>query len=254
MFPLDLSYLRPSLGDANRLYYRYGSAYIRKVLALETDDLILFQPMGELSGGIAYDESAEENDGAYTGVTLGQPGFDGITNCPLFDGANDYNNIYSAGFNADFDGQEGTFSIWGRVSALSVWTDSAARAMFTLLVSGDHYLQVSKRPTDNNLLWLYRADSTNKSVSSLGYTEIDWFHIALTWSLGEDEVKAFYNGSQVGSTQSGLGTWAGNLGVTNCCVGAEITTPTSVWDGWLSMPIVWKKALTPTQIATLAVA
>ncbi|MFV1969356.1 MAG: hypothetical protein ACC628_28375, partial [Pirellulaceae bacterium] len=60
--------------------------------------------MWEASGSISDDLSPQGNDGAYTGVTLGQPGIGDGRTCPLFDGANDYNNIYSAALNTDFDG------------------------------------------------------------------------------------------------------------------------------------------------------
>jgi hypothetical protein len=38
-----------------------------------------------------------------------------------------------------------------------------------------------------------------------------WTHAAMTWDTAADEFKAYINGSQVGTTQTGLGTWAGTV-------------------------------------------
>ena len=79
------------------------AGYIYKVLTADEasgydpSSLIGFWPQNELSGGVSIDHSGLGHDGAYTGVTLGQAGVPGMgMTSPLFDGANDFNNIYSA--------------------------------------------------------------------------------------------------------------------------------------------------------------
>ena len=77
--------------------------YIQKVLGIEPGNLIAYWPMSEPSGGIAINaEGTAARNGAYTGVTLAQPGIGDGNTCPLFDGANDFNNVYSASLDAAF--------------------------------------------------------------------------------------------------------------------------------------------------------
>ena len=52
------------------------------------------------------DISGNGFDGAYTGVTLGQDGIGDGNTCPLFDGANDFLDFYSAGFSSAFNGDQ----------------------------------------------------------------------------------------------------------------------------------------------------
>ena len=84
------------------------AGYIYKVLTADEasgydpSSLIGFWPQNELSGGVSIDHSGLGHDGAYTGVTLGQPGVPGMgMTSPFYDGANDFNNIYSAGLAND---------------------------------------------------------------------------------------------------------------------------------------------------------
>lgn len=251
MFPLDISYLRPNLGDDNRLYWRH-LGYINKVLGIEYSDLILYHPMFEASGSVANDQSQQNNDGAYTGVTLGQAGIGDGQTCPLFDGANDYNNLYSVGFRDDFDGGEGTISLWARVSGAGVWTDGASRRTIGLQVDGNNQIAITKLAANNTLRYFYAAGGTQEQIDKGSVSAAGWMHFALTWSATDDEVKAYYNGVQEGSTKTALGTWVGNLAATTANVGAAATTPTTVWDGRIAHPAVWKKTLTLAQIANLA--
>ncbi len=253
MFPLDISYLRPNLGDDNRLYYRY-LRYIGKVKAIEPANLILYHPMNEPSGGVAVDASPEGNDGAYTGVTLGQTGIGDGETCPLFDSSTSFNNIYSAGFIADFNGAEGTIAAWFKVSGVGVWIDAALRYGPHIYASGNNRVWIGRSTVNNTLQYLYRAGSVGNIVNDAGHSETGWFHAAMTWSAVADEMKAYFNGLQVGVTQTGLGLWAGNPSSDKTNVGCadNNTGPTGVWDGWLAHPPVWTKALTPAQILSLA--
>jgi hypothetical protein len=92
------------------------------------------------------------------------------------------------------------------------------------------------------------------TVKTIGLVEstTDWFHIAVTWDTAADEVKAYFQGSQTGSTLTGLGNWLGSLSENETNVGALMEVPSYCWKGWLAHPAAWTKALTPAQIASLA--
>ena len=120
MFPLDISYLRPKLGDDNRLYWRYGAEYADKILGYSP---IAYWPLWEADGSTAEDISGNGFDGAYVDVTLGADGIGDGRTCPLFDGAAGYMNAFSTGLRDAFNGAEGSFAIWAKVFNVGVWTD-----------------------------------------------------------------------------------------------------------------------------------
>jgi hypothetical protein len=66
-------------------------------------------------------------------------------------------------------------------------------------------------------------------------------------------MKAHVNGSQVGSTQTGLGAWVGALNSQLCSVGAASNIPQRVVDGRVAHCAILGTALTQPQIADLAV-
>lgn len=250
--------LEINVGVTNSDYYQQGVRlvgvnYIEKVKNIQSADLILYHPMNETEGSIANDHSPENNDGAYTGVTLADAlAIDG-NYCPLFDGANDYNNIYSAALNTDFDGDEGTIMIWGKVSGSGVWTDGAYRRLIELGDNGNNKVLITKTDVSNRLLFEHKSGGVSKQINLSSISPTNWFQVALTWSKTADEVKAYYNGSQTGTTLTGLGTWAGNLGSTTTNIGCRNNSvPDILWNGWETHGVVWKAALSGSKIAELA--
>jgi hypothetical protein len=230
----------------------FGEEYNTKVLTVDRANLIGYWPMWEPSGGDAFDLSPEGNDGAYTGVTLGQAGIGDGRTCPLFDGANDYNDIYSAALNTDFDGAEGTLLVWAKVTA-GVWTDNTNRKLVHVGADiSENYVTLWK-VGDNNLAFTYEAGNTLSQVYPLAITPSGWFVLAITWSKSGDKVIAYHNGAQTGSTLTSLGTWSGALDSTLCVVGAQSITPTHPWSGTLAHAALWTTPLTAPQIASLAV-
>ena len=118
--------------------------YYKKVLSLAGSSINGYWPMWEGSGSVSEDISSQGNTGAYTGVELGQAGIGDGRSCPLFDGTNDFNNVYSAGLDADFSNAEGTLAICGKVSAAGVWTDAAIRNLFSLAADGANFIEMRK--------------------------------------------------------------------------------------------------------------
>lgn len=231
----------------------WPAGYAGKVLTTESGNLIGYWIMDEASGAIAIDSSPEGNDGAYTGVTLGQPGIGDGRTCPLFDGANDFNNIYSAAFNADFDGDELTLAGWLRVNNVGVWTDGVQRYGIHLRNNAANRSYLAKSSVNNSWIWVHAGGGVNNNASVAGQTSTDWMHLALTVTDTGDEIRFYIDGSQIGATVNGVGTFVGNLNATLTAVGAVDIVPNNVWDGLLAHWTVWTTVLTPTQIANLAV-
>lgn len=230
----------------------FGESYKEKVLSIEPDSSIGFWLQDEASGSVAYDSSGQGNDGAYTGVTLGQAGVPGMGyTSPLFDGANDYNNIYSVGLNADFGRAEGALLVWAKVSGAGVWTDGTPR--YPVFLRADASNQVYVRFTGANAVWVqHAAGGVALTAGSGALATTDFFSIGATWSTALDEFRLFIDGVQDGATQNGLGTWVGNLAAAATVVGASNTVPASVFSGNLGPVALWNKALTPDQVAHLS--
>jgi hypothetical protein len=231
----------------------FGQTYQRKILNLFGASMIAYWPLWEPSGSIANDISGNARNGSYTGVTLGQPGIGDGHTCPLFDGAADLVNVYSAGLAGAFSGAAGSLMAWGKVSGAGVWTDGVARYLVRFAVDANNYISLEKRTVNNTLRALYSAGGAAKGGSP-AFSGLTWFHFAITWdkNAGADgEVLVFLNGAQSGVTQTTLGVWNGALAATTTVIGALNTTPSSVWSGLLAHVLVLDRAATPTEIASV---
>jgi hypothetical protein len=214
-------------------------------------NLLAYWIMGEPSGGVALDSSGNGRTGAYTGVTLGAAGIgDGQTSAS-FDGTTSFNNVFTASLQSAFNSAEGTIAIWAKVSAVGVWSDGVVRRFITLQVDANNRVYIEKVAGANTFGFNYIAGGTAKSRNRATST-VAWFHVALTWSKSADQVIAYFNGVQEGATLIGLGVWVGSIVNTNSNIGANATTPTSVWSGFLAHAAVWNAPLSASQIASLA--
>ena len=208
--------------------------------------------------GIAYfdDVSMREpgkHNGLYSNVTLGQAGIgDGRTSALFVPASSSNVDIYSAALAADFGTNEGTLTIWGKVADASVWLDTTTRSLFEVStgdqvsvfigaykfdIDGVAKIQCSLRLND---VWV----AVNISTAT-----IDWFHVAITWSTVADEMKVYFNGSQSGSTQTGLGSHAGPI--VQAKIGSDLYLQ-SIWSGYLAHSILLSRAATPQEIAEAA--
>lgn len=225
-----------------------------------TDKVLGYGPIaywiqGEAAGVTAIDQvNSPAQDGAYTGVTLGQPGIGDGNTCPLYDGANDYTDAFTATLAGVFDGGEGTVALWARMANAGVWTDGTRRDFYELFVDGPNFVIVRKSTVNGQIDWLYNAGGTLEIVSLGGQTTIDWFPLAITWSASagvNGEMRAYINGTQTGATQINLGVWAGVPG--RVVIGASDLAPNNPWSGYLAHCAMWDRALTADEIAGLAV-
>lgn len=225
------------------------AAYVAKALALGP---FAYFVLGEHEGSTAICQVDRNQNGAHTAVALGNAGIGDGQVCPFYNPSDPgYTNLQTATLAANFDGQTGTLSFWSKVSAAGVWTDGTTRVLLIVYVDGSNFIQINRTAVNGDLEYRYVANGTTELVTVNGLSTTNWMHHALTWDLGADEVKAFYGGSQTGATQSGLGTWAGAPTAVYVGVGALVNFP---WSGYAAHVALWDSALTPTQVATLAVA
>ncbi len=228
------------------------SAYVTKVKALGP---IAYWVLGEAAGAVAVDEiNSPAQDGTYTGVTLGQPGIGDGNTAPLFDGVNDFVDIYSAAFDGVFDGTLTTIACWMKVSGAGVWTDTIIRSFFNIGVNTTtNYNRIRRRAGNNEFEMIREGSNVQSRRTKAGFSPLDYFHVAITIDEVADEAILYVDGLQEGAIVNGLGAYAGALGVTFTVIGAENQIPASPWSGFIAHLPVWDRILTPAEIATLAV-
>lgn len=218
-------------------------------------DLILslsplaYWPLSDLSGTAAVELVAARN-GTYAGVDLAQAQAPYVA--PLFGGSGDSCNIYSAGLAGAFSAAAGSISIWAKVYDAGVWTDGAYRNLITFYVDGSNSISIQRSSTNGRVSWFYIAGGTQEQRNKESLSTTAWVHLALTWSVADDKVIAYYNGAQEGATMTTLGTWAGALSNNNTAIGCfRVTTALQVWNGWLAHAALWTRALTAAEVANL---
>lgn len=126
-----------------------------------------------------------------------------------FDGSNDYINEIRSVID-DFDVDKGTVSAWcelntashdGMIFDLRANPAGQANKVFIRWLNGTSELRFN-----------YEADNIDSEVLVAGgpiFDEADGKKhlVAMTWDTVADEMKAFIDGEQVGTTQTGLGVW-----------------------------------------------
>jgi hypothetical protein len=224
--------------------------YYQKILNLFGSSIIAYWPLWEPSGSVAADMSGNGRNGVYTyaGVHLGYPGIGDGRTCPYFDGEWGYVNCYSAALAAAFNGVEGTILIWPKAYNAGIWSDGKYHYTCEFEVNEDNVTRILKNLT-NELKWLYTAGGVMKVVS-LTVTPTTWMHLGMTWSKSNDRMRAFYNGLQTGTDQTGLGTWVGAPNADETMLGNRLNTLT--WYGYLAHGAVLNREATPTEMATAA--
>lgn len=211
-----------------------------------TSSISAYYPLKEETGSVATDVVNAKN-GSYSGVTLAnKAGIDG--SMPFFDGTNDYVNI--SAMSSLFTPLKGSIMVKAQVSASSVWTDGATRVIARLLADGNNFVDILKPTSNNQLQFRFRAGGgTTASVTASITPTTNLFSVGITWERGSvNLMKAFYNGVQIGTSQSIAGIWSGAPAATTSCLGAATTAPTSPWKGWLGHAVFANRVATDDEM------
>lgn len=228
-------------------------AYTNKIKALNP---IAYWPFAESSGTVATDESGNGRNGAYKAAgepLLNQTGIGDGRTAALFDGVDDYANMFTASLQAAFNNQEGTIAQWLKVSAAGVWTDATTRRTLQFQADANNLIRLGRGTVNNQFVGAYTAGGVTKTVVVTTVGPTGWVHWAMSWSKSGDAVKVYMNGVQQGTTQTALGVWAGTLAATTTTIGAASTAGANPWSGLAAHTALWNIALTDPQIATLPV-
>jgi len=209
-----------------------AQTYFQRLKNLFGTSLIAYWPMSESSGTVSVDYSGNNYNGTYTAVTLGQAGIGDNLTSGSWDGSTSYMQPGS-GFLSAINGQLGSILFWVAPTGWTVLGDA-----FQFFLNGSNLIRCSQNSSGatDRFEFNYIAGGTTKATSeSSGQTYTTFQHFVLTWSLSADQFITYKNGAQLGSTQTGLGTFAAGAFTANqTLVGARITTPTNTLSGRIS--------------------
>lgn len=169
--------------------------------------------LDDVSGSVV-DSGPYSNDGTNGGMTQNSSGyFDKGYLSTLASHSIDI-SVIATDFNTLSAGDEGSLSLWFRASDATTLT-SGTHVLADLRVNASNLIRIG---VDSGLLTFeYVAGGTSKLISashpdSGDTTKLEkWHQYKITWSASDDQVKAFVDGIQFGSTLSTLGVWAGTL-------------------------------------------
>ena len=130
---------------------------------------------------------------------------------------------------------------------MSTWftldPSSANNVVFDLMADVNNRIVIYWGDATSQLAFAYLAGGTFSSVSTLSVSEDSTWHLAtMTWDTGADEFKVYIDGSQIGVTQTGLGTWAGAFNGEGS-IGA---------DAWAVHGFTWNGIIDDARVSTVA--
>lgn len=227
-----------------------SASYADLVLAAQPDDLLFDFPLNDLSGTTAVDASSNGFIGTYTSATLGGAAFKDGSPAALFDGINDFVNVYSAALAAAWVSATFTVGLWFKASNASVWTDGIQYRLLELGDGGNNQVEFPKFPGSGQPGSTYIAGGTSRTVAYTGVNDTNWHFAAFTVDTGvSPNMNGYFDGTNIGAAAV-VGTWGGAL-TNGFCNVAKFVAGSTYFPGSLAHLMAWKAALTDAKIASL---
>lgn len=236
-----------------------GSNFLLHSLRVTNAAVVAAWRLRPLPSGVAEEITSVDNlNGTFSNCTfpfsLHSPA--GL-HCPEFNGTSSTIDLYTAALASAIDMTEISVSIWAKVASASVFTDSSKRSIITLSADGNNILQISRSTSNDVIDFDYTAASTADTVAAstltAGASPVTWMHLGLTVSDTGDAMKAYLNGVQTGSTQTGIGTFSGAIDSDLTVLGSSaLGTPADVWSGGISDLIIYSEILTADEMLALS--
>ena len=243
--------------DGAKLAIILGGArlYTQKVFSTRNSALVAYWPLTDAAGTSTVTDIKNSFAGTVgADMTFGAAGPSTSAKTAVTrSGTNTTGGIalYSTALRDVFPSAELTMAAWIKVSGAGVWADATNRAIFSFRADASNQVAILKTSTANTLRGSYTAGGTASNVNYATAAPVDWLHVCMTVSKAADEVKFYVNGSQVGSTVTGLGTWSGLIATGVCWIGGYSSL--GYWSGVLGHAALWNAPLTASEVATLAV-
>jgi len=233
--------LNSSLGGSRR--------YFDKVMDVAPANLIGYWPMNE-SGGSSIDYSGQANNGDYRGVTFGAAGIgDGFTGTQFGVGAR--NNIFSAALTSDFNGNTGSFHIWGMVNDITVWSDGAIRYAMEMNSGSGNRVFISKGTATSTLAFGKRGSGgAFRQVVINNFALTDFVGFGITWSNSASRIMAYINGATSGTLAT---PDQYNNALIESNIGAQTIATANPWNGILAHGALYNIELPPESMTYIGI-
>jgi len=195
------------VNDRYNLLHTYdeevGGEYLWQQPFVSDENTIALYHLDE-SSGAPQDSSVYANHGTNNGMT--QSDEDG-----RYGGAVEADAVIEyvdfSAISGEFDDAEGSVSLWFKMSDPDS-IDTGTHIIFNAAVDANNFVRI--RFNSGNLELEYMAGGTSKQVAAtIPYQDEEFHNYLITWSVSSDEVKAYVDGIQFGSTLTSLGTWVG---------------------------------------------
>jgi len=220
--------------------------YWQRVKTIMGTSLIGHWPLWDTVGSIsAVDISGHAHNGVPANVTFGAAGMRDGRTAASFNGTSSSINVFSTALRDLFNGQEGTVIIGGKVSDAAVWADAAERHFFMFYGDTNNRVRIRRPAAANTINFYYRAGGSNAEITMNPINTLDWMCLGFTWSKTANEMKAWYNGVQQGSTIA-VPTWNA-AALATATIGSWDAA--NFWKGGLPHCILGNRALTSAEMA-----
>lgn len=217
--------------------------------------IISYLPLKEASGTTLADVSGNGRNGTVggaTGPTLGVEGIGDGKTAVWFPGSNAHINWYSDSLRDAFDGAEGTFLAFAKVSAAGVWSDGTSRRVARLYTDASNFVNISRSSSLNNMVLIqHMAAGTSRFAYAGSNAYIGWMMFGITWSAAAGEVFAWVNGGKFGESLGAPGAWSGALGSTTCALGATNTSSDDGWSGSEAHAVLLNRPATAAEMLNI---
>lgn len=155
---------------------------------------IVFYPLDEASGTVAYDRSGNGFHSTYENISVGNATFPDGSPCSSWDTATSMIQMYPTGFYPSLNKSEGTLEAWVKAVDASLWSNGNFGAIWEAYHSGQT-IRIVKTATLNQLRFTHDGNGTIRQLDYNTGGLLTWFHVALTWSIINARVRAYLNGS-----------------------------------------------------------
>ena len=157
------------------------------------------------------------------------------------DGTNDY--MTADGIFNDISVSAGTISMWIKLDSTSI-----NGVLIKADVDTNNQLGMAYLNSTTKMRFQYKAGGTNTKIDHSVSIENDgnWHHVVVTWDTSADQVKGYIDGSQVGSTVTGLGTWSGTINAFR--VGANSIADNSYVNGHIDQVAIFTSVVSASTL------
>ena len=161
-------------------------------------------------------------------------------------------DLYSAAFEAFFDGELGTIVARAKTSSLDVWTNGVTKHICRFAAGPNDQILLQIPTPINRILGVYKAGGTQITITDTTNPPFAGiFTTGLTWDLAGDTVRFFTEGTQVSTDQSGLGTWSTTLDPDFVHIGSATDIDTNNMNGSIYDFIVANSEISIANMASL---